>query len=74
LLNQDIGQLVQDAKPIRNILKQIKDQLSRELKAKILKVAFIENRKLQIQEAQDRLEERKRQERLTQDREMLNNN
>jgi hypothetical protein len=74
LLNQDIGQLVQDAKPIRNILKQIKDQLSRELKAKILKVAFIENRKLQIQEAQDRLEERIRQERLTQDREILNNN
>lgn len=65
---------MQDAKPIRNILKQIKDQLSRELKAKILKVAFIENRKLQIQEAQDRLEERIRQERLTQDREILNNN
>jgi hypothetical protein len=43
LLNQDIGQLVQDAEPIRAISKQIQGQLPRDLKAKMLQVAFIEN-------------------------------
>jgi chromosome segregation ATPase len=37
----------------------------------MLQVAFIENRQLVVQEAQDRLDERKRQEQLTQDRENL---
>jgi hypothetical protein len=46
LLYQDTGQLVQNVEPIRNIFKQIKKQLPRDLKAKILKVAFIENRQL----------------------------
>jgi chromosome segregation ATPase len=73
LLNQDIGQLVQDAEPIRTIFKQIQGQLPRDLKAKMLQVAFIENRQLIVQEAQGRLEERRRQEQLTQDREKLDN-
>jgi hypothetical protein len=59
LLNQDIGQLVQDAEPIRTIFKQIQNQLPRDLKAKMLQVAFIENWQLIVQEAQDRLEERR---------------
>jgi predicted ribonuclease toxin of YeeF-YezG toxin-antitoxin module len=37
----------------------------------MLQVAFIENRQLVVQEAQDRLYERKHQEQLTQDRENL---
>jgi hypothetical protein len=37
----------------------------------MLQVAFIENRQLVVQEAQDRLDERKHQEQLTRDRENL---
>jgi hypothetical protein len=36
-------QLVQDAEPIRTIFKQIQGQLPRDLKAKMLEVAYIEN-------------------------------
>jgi hypothetical protein len=64
-LNQDVGQLVQDVEPIRTIFKQIQNQLPRDLKAKMLQVAFIENRQLMVQEAQDRLEERRCQKQLT---------
>jgi hypothetical protein len=71
LLNQDINQLVQDAQSIRSIFKQIQRKLPRDLKSKMLQVAYIENRKLRVQEAQDRLDERKRQEQLIQDRENL---
>jgi chromosome segregation ATPase len=71
LLNQDNNQLVLDAKPIRTIFKQIKGQLPRDLKAMMLQVAFIENLQLVVQEAQDRLGEKKHQEELTQDRENL---
>jgi hypothetical protein len=48
LLNQDNNQLVQDAKPIRTIFKQIKGQLPRDLKAMMLQVAFIENLQLVV--------------------------
>jgi chromosome segregation ATPase len=71
LLNQDVGQLVQDVELIRTIFKQIQGQLLRDLKAKMLQVAFIENRQLIVQEAQDRLEERRLQEQITQEREKL---
>jgi chromosome segregation ATPase len=71
LLNQDVGQIVHDAKPIRAIFKQIQGQLRRDLKVKMLQDAFIQNWQLIVQEAQDRLEERRRQEQLTQDRENL---
>jgi hypothetical protein len=40
----------------------------------MLQVAFIENRQLIVQEAQDRLKESRHQEQLTQDREKLDNN
>jgi archaellum component FlaC len=73
LLNHDVGQLVQDAGPIRAIFKQIRDELPRDLKAKMLQVAFIENWQLIVEEAQDQLEERQCQEQLTQDREKLDN-
>jgi hypothetical protein len=71
LLNQDIGQLVKDVELIRTIFKQIQSQLPSDLKAKMLQVAFIENRQLVVQEAQDWLKERKRQEQRTQDRENM---
>jgi hypothetical protein len=44
LLNQGVGQLVQDVEPIRAIFKQIQNQLPRDLKEKMLQVAFIEIR------------------------------
>jgi hypothetical protein len=56
LLNQDVGQLIQDVEPIRAIFKQIQGQLPRDLKAKMLQVTFIENRYIVVQEAQDLLE------------------
>jgi hypothetical protein len=48
LLNQNIGQLVQDSEPIRVIFKQIQGQLPEDLKPKMLQVAFIENRQLVV--------------------------
>jgi hypothetical protein len=71
LLNQDIGLLVQDAELISTIFKQIQGQLPRDLKVKMLQVAFIENRQFIVQEDQDRLKERRLQEQLTQDKEKL---
>jgi hypothetical protein len=68
LLNQDVSHLLQDAKLIRTIFKHIQNQLPRDLKEKMLQVAFIKNRQLIVHEAQDRLEERRRQEQLTHDR------
>jgi uncharacterized membrane protein YccC len=73
LLSQDVRQLVQDVEPIRAIFKQIQGQLRRDLKAKMLQVAFIENRQVIVQEAQDRLKERRHQEQLAQDMEKLDN-
>jgi chromosome segregation ATPase len=71
LLNQGVGQLVQDVEPIRAIFKQIQNQLPRDLKAKMLQVAFIKNQQLIVQEAQNWLEESRRQEQLTQEKEKL---
>jgi chromosome segregation ATPase len=71
LLNQEVSQLVQDVEPITAIFKKIQGQLLRDLKAKMLQVAFIKNQQLIVQEAQDRLEERRLQEQLTQEREKL---
>jgi hypothetical protein len=51
LLNQDVGQLVQDVEPIRAIFLQIQGQFPRDLMAKMLQIVFIENRQLIVQEA-----------------------
>ncbi|KAG2565536.1 hypothetical protein PVAP13_7NG115951 [Panicum virgatum] len=69
LLNQDIGQLVQDAEPIRDIFKTIRGHLSRDITEKLIQVAFIENRQLQVLDAQNRLEDRVCQERIFKNRE-----
>jgi chromosome segregation ATPase len=71
LLSQDVGQLVQDAELIRAIFKQIRGQLPIDPKVKMLKAAFIENWQLIVQQAPDRLKERRHQEQLTQDKEKL---
>jgi hypothetical protein len=56
VLNQYIDQLVQDVVAIRVTFRQIQRRLPKDLKAKMLQVAFIENRQLIVQEAKDRLE------------------
>ena len=69
LLDQDIDQLVQDAEPIRDIFKQIRGHLPTEVKDKLYLVAFIEGHQPRVEHAQNRLEERARQERLLLSRE-----
>ena len=46
LLNQDISQLVQDAEPIRIILKSLKDRLLEPIKEALIPAAFIESRQV----------------------------
>jgi hypothetical protein len=45
-LNQDIGQLVQDAEPIRAILKTLRGQLSEPIEEALIPAAFIESRQV----------------------------
>jgi chromosome segregation ATPase len=70
LLNQDIGQLVQDAEPTRNLLNRSKascPEISRRRCSKLLLLRINNS----VQEVQHRLDERRRQEHLIQDRENL---
>jgi len=54
-LNQDIGQLVQDAEPIRVILKTLGGQLSEPIVEALIPAAFIESCRVQVLRAQKRL-------------------
>jgi hypothetical protein len=47
-LNQDIGRLVQDAEPIRAILKSLEGQLPEPIEEALIPAAFIESRRVQI--------------------------
>jgi len=62
LLNQDIGQLVQDAEPIRTILISLKGILSESLKEAPHPAAYIESHQISILKAQKRLSDRLHQE------------
>ena len=62
LLNQDIGQLVQDAEPIRIILKSLKGTLSECLEEALHPSAFIESHQISIFKAQKCLADRLHQE------------
>ena len=48
LLNQDIGQLVQDAEPIRIILKSLKGSLPESLKEALNPAAYIESHQIPV--------------------------
>ena len=48
LLNQDIGQLVQDAEPIRIILKSLKGDLPEFLEEALHPAAYIESRQIPV--------------------------
>ena len=55
LLNQDIGQLVQDAEPIHIILKALKGTLPESLEAALHPAAYIESHQILVLKAQKRL-------------------
>jgi len=73
LLNQDIGQLVQDAEPIRIILKSLKGTLSESLEEALHPAAFIESHQISIFKAQKRLADRLHQEWTIKQRDNLKN-
>ena len=58
LLNQDIGQLVQDAEPIRIILKSLNGILPESLEEALNPVAYIESHQIPLLRAQKRLTDR----------------
>ena len=70
-LNQDIGRLVQDAEPIRVILKSLKGQLPESIEEALIPAAFIESRRVQVVRAQKRLADRFQQEQTMKQRDVL---
>ena len=71
MLNQDIGQLVQDAEPIRTILRSLKGILSESLKEAPHPAAYIESHQISILKAQKRLSDRLHQEQTIKQRDDL---
>lgn len=71
LLNQDIGQLVQDAEPIRNILKGLRNQLPESVEDALIPAAFIESQQPRISKAQKRLADHSKQERIVKEKEQF---
>jgi len=51
-LNQDIGQLVKDARPIHAILEDLKGKLPESIEEALTPTAFIENHRVQVLKAQ----------------------
>ena len=73
LLNQDIGQLVQDAEPIRIILRSLKGTLPESLKEALHPAAYIESHQISVLKAQKRLSDRLHQEQTIKQRDDLKN-
>jgi len=63
-LNQDIGQLVKNAKPIRAILEDLEGKLSKSIKEVLTPAAFIESHCVQVLKAQKLLTDRLQQEEI----------
>jgi len=73
LLNQDIGQLVQDAEPICIILKSLKGTLSESLEEALHPAAYIESHQISVFKAQKHLSDRLHQEQTIKQRDDLKN-
>jgi len=71
LLRQDISQHVQDAEPIRAILKSLRGQFSKPIEEVLIPAAFIESRQVQVLRAQKRLADRLQQEQSAKKRDDL---
>jgi len=72
-LNQDIGHLVRDAKPIRTILKSLKGILPESLEEALHPAAYIESHQILVLKAQKRLSDRLHQEQAIKQRDDLKN-
>ena len=64
-LNQDIGQLVKNAKPIRAILEDLEGKLPEAIKEALTPAAFIESHRVQVLKALKQLADRLQQEEIT---------
>ena len=73
LLNRDIGQLVQDAEPIRTILRSLKGILPESLEEALHPVAYIESHQISVLKAQKHLSDRLPQEQTIKQRDDLKN-
>ena len=73
LLNQDIGQLVQDAEPIRVILRSLKGTLPESLEEALHPAAYIESHQISVLKAQKRLSDRLHQKQTIKQRDDLKN-
>ena len=73
MLNQDIDQLVQDAKPIRIILKSLKGTLPESLEEALHPAAYIESHQISVLKVQKRLSDRLHQEQTIKQRDDLKN-
>jgi chromosome segregation ATPase len=73
LLNQDIGQLVQDTEPIRIILKSLKGTLPESLEEALHLAAYIASHQISVLKAQKRLSDRLHQEQTIKQRADLKN-
>ena len=62
LLNQDIGQLVRNAKLIRTILEDLEGKLPESIEEALTPAAFIESHRVQVLRAQKQLADRLQQE------------
>ena len=57
-LNQDIGQLIKNAKPIRTILEELEGKLPKSIEEALTPAAFIESHRAQFNKAQKQLADR----------------
>jgi chromosome segregation ATPase len=73
LLDQDVGQLVKDAEPIRAILKSLEGRLPESIEDALVPAAFIESHRRQVLKAQKRLADRTQQEQVAKQRDELKN-
>ena len=64
-LNQDIGQLVKDAKPIHAIQEDLESKLPEVIEEALTLAAFIESHRVQVLKAQKQLADRLQQEEIT---------
>jgi len=71
LLNQDIGQLVQDAEPIRIILKSLKGSLPESLEEALNPAAYIKSHQIPVLRAQKHLSDQLHQEQMIKQRDDL---
>lgn len=68
LLNQDVGQLVKDAGPIRNIFSTLSGQVPEDLEEAVTPASFLEFHRIPVLKAQQRLADRSHHEQSEKER------